>query len=109
MRFFVALIGAIVMAFLVFWVGAKLAGVVTSPHTLPNDFTVGRKMMLCGRIVDTRHEISGYDLEKWLDRSTCDELSRLEVCLLDCLSRAGTIEMGRACYSDCVNSPRRRR
>lgn len=106
MRFLVSFVGAIAIAFFLFWIGAKLAGIISSPHDLPNDFTVGRKMMLCGRVIDTRHEISGYDLEKWLDRSTCDELSRLEECLLDCLSRAGTIPMGEACYVDCVGRRR---
>lgn len=106
MRFAIAFVGAVVMAFLVFWIGAKLAGVIASPHDLPNEFTVGRKMMLCGRVIDTRHEISGYDLERWLDRSTCKDLSRLEVCLLDCLAQAGTVGMGDACYSDCVEERR---
>lgn len=106
MRFYFAFAGAVVMAFFVFWVGAQLAGIISAPHDLPNEFTRGRKMMLCGRVIDTRHEVSGYDLERWLDRSTCDDLSRLEECLLDCLSQAGTVAMGDACYADCVEERR---
>lgn len=101
MRFLVPLLGALVMAFIVFWVGAKLAGSVASPHTEHNDFTVGRKMMLCGRVVDTRHEVSDYDFDEW-QGDRCENLSRLDECLLDCLSRAGTLEIGKACFPDCV-------
>ena len=100
-RFFPALLLAIVAAFLVFWVGAKLANVVSGPHTELNEFTRGRKMMLCGRVVDTRHELSDYDFDAW-QGSRCDHLSELDECLLDCLSEAGTVSMGEACYSDCV-------
>ena len=56
-RFFPALLLALVVAFVVFWIGAKLANVVSGPHTELNEFTVGQKMMLCGRVVDTRHEL----------------------------------------------------
>jgi len=101
MRFIGAFVAAIGAAFMIFWVGAKLAGSVAAPHTEHNDFTVGRKMMLCNRVVDTRHEQSGYDYDEWKgDR--CKNLSRLDECLLDCLSRAGTLEIGEACFSDCV-------
>ena len=102
LRFLGAFALAIVVAFLVFWVGAWLAGTISTPHTEHNDFTVGQKMMLCGRVVDTRHQISGYDFDLW-QGERCDDLSKLDECLLDCLSRAGTIPMGAACYSDCVN------
>jgi hypothetical protein len=101
MRFLGSMLAAVAVVFMVFWVGAKLANVVASPHTEQNDFTVGRKMMLCGRVVDTRHEMSGYDFDEW-QGDRCGALSELDECLLDCLSRAGTLEIGEACYSDCV-------
>lgn len=100
-RFIPALLLAVVVAFFVFWIGAKLAGTILTPDSQQNDFTVGRKMMLCGRVVDERHQISDYDFDVW-QGSRCDNLSELEECLLDCLARAGTIPIGRACYSDCV-------
>ena len=101
MRFLGAMLVAVAVVFLVFWVGARLANVVSGPHVEQNDFTVGRKMMLCGRVVDMRHELSDYDFDQW-QGDRCDSLSRLDECLLDCLSSAGTLEIGEACYSDCV-------
>jgi hypothetical protein len=105
-RFLGAFAAAIVVAFFVFWIGAWLAGTISTPHTEHNDFTVGQKMMLCGRVVDTRHQISGYDYDLW-QGGRCNDLSELDECLLDCLSRAGTIPMGEACYADCVQRPSR--
>ena len=101
MRFVVAFAAATVMTFIIFWVGANLADLVSGSHAEQNDFTVGRKLMLCGRVIDTRHELSGYDLERWRT-GDCEQLSRLEECLLDCLSAAGTLTIGEACYSDCA-------
>ncbi len=101
MRLLGAFVVALGLAFLFFWVGSQIARIVAQPDQEINDFTVGQKMMLCGRVVDTRHKISGYDFDEW-QGSRCDDLSRLDECLLDCLSRAGTIEIGAACYSDCV-------
>ncbi len=89
------------MAFLVFWVGAQLAGSVVTPHHEHNDFTIGRKRMLCGYVVDERHEVSGYEYNTWTG-SRCEEMSDLDECMLECLSRAGTIQIGAACYPDCV-------
>ncbi len=100
-RFATALLFAFVATFLVFWVGARLANLVSGPHTELNEFTRGRKMMLCDRVVDARHEISDYDFDAWQGRR-CDNLSELDECLLDCLSQAGTVSMGEACYEDCV-------
>ena len=99
-RFFGALLGAVGVTFLVFWIGAWLAGTV-SGHVEHNDFTVGEKMMLCNRVVDTRHEMSGYDYDVWKG-GRCNNLSGLEECMLDCLARAGTLRIGEACYADCV-------
>ena len=65
MRFLAALGGAVVIAFLLFWIGAQLAGLVQTPHELPNDYTVGRKMMLCGRVIDTRHETLDFISRPW--------------------------------------------
>ena len=100
-RFLPALAFAFVAAFLVFWIGAKLANLVSGPHTELNDFTVGRKMMLCGRVVDARHELSDYDFDAW-QGDRCKNLSELDECLLDCLSDAGTVAMGEGCYERCV-------
>ena len=100
-RFFVAFGFAIIAAFLVFWIGARLANLVSGVNVEVNEFTVGRKMMLCGRVVDARHEISDYDFDTWRGDS-CDNLSELDECILDCLSGAGTVAIGAACYERCV-------
>ena len=100
-RFVVAFGFAIIAAFLVFWVGARLANVVSGSDVELNDFTIGRKMMLCNRIVDARHELSDYDFDIW-QGSRCDNLSRLDECLLDCLADAGTVAIGEACFENCV-------
>ena len=100
-RFLAAFGFALVIAFVLFWVGAKLANLVSGPHDELNEFTVGRKMMLCGRVVDARHELSDYDFDEY-QGARCDNLSELDECLLDCLSEAGTLEIGKGCYSKCV-------
>ncbi len=99
-RFVIAFLTAIGVTFIVMWVGAWLAGTI-SGHVEHNDFTVGEKMMLCNRVVDTRHELSGYDYDVWKG-NRCNNLSDLEECMLDCLARAGTLRMGESCYPDCV-------
>jgi hypothetical protein len=88
--------------FFIFWMASQLAVIVEQPHEEHNDFTVGQKMMLCNRVVDTRHKVSGYDYDEW-QGSRCESLSKLDECLLDCLSQAGTIEIGAACYALCVS------
>ena len=105
-RFLAPLALAVVVAFFVFWVGAWLAGTISTPHTELNAFTRGELMMLCGRVVDRRHEISGYDYDLW-QGDRCEALSRLDECLLDCLADAGTIPIGAACYSRCVEKTTR--
>ena len=106
LRFLAAFCVAVVVAFFVFWVGAWLAGTISTPDTEPNPFTRGELMMLCGRVVDRRHEISGYDYGLW-QGDRCESLSRLDECLLDCLADAGTIPIGAACYSRCVEKTTR--
>ena len=101
-RTFVAFLVAIVVAFFVFWVGAWLAGTIITPHDELNEFTRGHKMMLCGHVVDTRHQISGYDYDLY-QGIRCENLSRLDACLLECLADAGTIPIGAACYPKCVD------
>jgi hypothetical protein len=101
MRYLVALTIAAALIFAAFWVGARISILVTQPHREHNDFTVGRKMDLCGYQVDMRHEMAGYDLKKWRG-SRCDNLSSLDHCVLECLSQAGTVEIAKACYPDCV-------
>ena len=100
-RFFPAFFLALLATFAVFWIGARLANVVSGPHTELNDFTVGRKMMLCGRVIDARHEMSDYDFDAW-QGDRCENLSALDECLLDCLSEAGTLAIGEACFERCV-------
>lgn len=101
-RFLPALLIAFVVAFLVFWIGAKLANIVSGGGADElNEFTVGQKMMLCGRVVDARHELSDYDFDLY-QGSRCDNLSALDECILDCLSQAGTVSIGKACYEGCV-------
>lgn len=102
MRLIGAFLAACVLAFVAFWVASQIAIMVEQPEREHNDFTVGQKMMLCDRVVDTRHMVSGYDFDEW-QGSRCDNLSILDECLLDCLSEAGTIEIGAQCYSRCVS------
>jgi hypothetical protein len=101
MRLVGAFFVAVVLAFGAFWIASRVALIVEQPDREHNDFTVGEKMMLCNRVVDTRHMISGYDFDEW-QGSRCNQLSELDECLLDCLSRAGTLEMGARCYSQCL-------
>ena len=101
MRLIAAFCFASLLAFTAFWVASRVAMTVEQPHREHNDFTVGEKMSLCGRIVDTRHMVSGYDFDEWQGQR-CESLSKLDECLLDCLSQAGTIDIGAACYSGCV-------
>ena len=100
-RYLIALCLAISLVFSVLWVGSWIARIVSQPHRQHNDFTVGRAMDLCGYKVDMRHAGGGYDLERWKGKR-CESLSELDHCLLACLSRAGTIEIGAACFSGCV-------
>jgi hypothetical protein len=101
MRYLIALLFAVMLSFLMLWVGSWISTTVSPPHRDYNDFTVGRKMDLCGYQVDMRHAGGGYDLERW-QGAHCDFLSDLDHCILKCLSAAGTVEIGAACFSDCV-------
>lgn len=101
MRYLMALLVAAALVFGALWAGSWISTTVSPPHRQFNDFTVGRLMDLCGYKVDMRHVGGGYDLGRW--RGTrCDALSELDHCVLKCLSVAGTIEIGAACFSDCV-------
>ena len=102
MRLLAAFLFASFLVFAVFWLASQIAASVEQPHREHNDFTVGEKMSLCGYIVDTRHQVSGYDFDEWQGRR-CKSLSRLDKCVLDCLSRAGTLPIGEACYPICVS------
>ena len=108
MRLVGAFFVSVALAFVAFWLASQVAVMVEQPDREINDFTVGDRMMLCGRVVDTRHMVSGYDFDEW-QGSRCDSLSKLDGCLLDCLSRARTIETGAGCYSLCVNSVKKNR
>ncbi|MFP6656072.1 MAG: hypothetical protein VCB25_10630 [Myxococcota bacterium] len=99
-RYLPALLVAVSLIFLLFWIAAKITVMVNPPHRDFNDYTVGRKLDLCGHDVDIRHVGGGYDLGLWRDRR-CESLSRLDQCVLECLAEAGTIPIGAACYSDC--------
>ena len=103
MRYVAALLIAVIFIFFVFWVGAKIAILVDAPHRDYNEYTVGRRMDLCGYQVDIRHMGGGYDLGRWRDHD-CDALSELDRCILQCLSEAGTVGIGAACYSDCIQN-----
>ncbi|MAG32484.1 MAG: hypothetical protein CL908_16500 [Deltaproteobacteria bacterium] len=102
MRYLVSLSIAVALVFLVFWVGARIVDMVSGPHLDRNEFTVGRKLDLCGHPVDIRHEMSGYDLDEWRGEGRCDALSDLDRCVLRCLSEAGTVEIGRRCWTGCL-------
>ena len=56
MRYLAALLIAVTLIFLVFWVGAKIAVMVDPPHRAYNEYTVGRRMDLCGFAVDVRSD-----------------------------------------------------
>jgi hypothetical protein len=101
MRYLAALLIAASLILLVFWGSAKIVKLVDPPHRDYNDYTVGRKMNLCGYRVDYRHIGGGYDLNRWRD-GRCESLSRLDHCILECLSDAGTVNIGAACFNDCV-------
>lgn len=101
MRILGAFVTACLLAFLVLWLGARVNILVSQPDRDHNDFTVGRKMDLCGYAVDYRHEASGYVLDDW-QGERCEDLSELDVCLLECLSQAGTVAIGEACYDRCI-------
>ena len=105
MRYMASLVIAVGFIFTVFWVGAKIAVMVDPPHRIFNDFTVGQRMDLCGYAVDIRHVGGGYDLNRWTG-GRCSSLSRLDHCMLQCLSDAGTVEIGASCYSDCFGKSR---
>lgn len=102
LRYLAAASVAVVIVFALFWLGSWIATIVTQPHRQQNDFTVGRRMDLCGYSVDMRHGAGGYDLDQWKGKR-CQSLSELDHCILSCLSRAGTIEIGSACFSDCIS------
>lgn len=99
MRYLAALLISATLLFLAFWGGAKIAIMVDPPHPDYNDYTVGRRMDLCGYAVDIRHVGGGYDLNRW--RGGCGEMSELDHCILGCLSEAGTVKIGAGCYSEC--------
>jgi hypothetical protein len=99
-RYLPALLVAVPLIFILFWIAAKVTVLVAPPHRDFNDYTVGRKMAVCGYEVDVRHAGGGYDLGLWRG-GRCESLSRLDQCVLECLSAAGTIPIGAACYSDC--------
>lgn len=101
MRYFLALLIAALIAFFMLWVGSWISTTVSPPHRVYNDYTVGRKMDLCGYQVDMRHMGGGYDLHRWKG-AHCNFLSELDHCILECLSKAGTVGIGAACFSDCV-------
>lgn len=102
MRYLMALLTAALLVFAALWIGSWVANTVRTPHRDYNDFTVGRKMDLCGYQVDMRHVGGGYDLDRWKG-AHCNFLSELDHCVLKCLSKAGTVEIGAACFSDCVS------
>lgn len=105
LRYAVAAALALGVVFVLFWIGSWLAGVIEQPNRLQTEFTVGVTRDLCGYEIDVRHEIGGYDLDQW-QGERCDDLSELDHCILSCLADAGTIEIGAACYRDCLDELR---
>ena len=101
MRYLGALVLALVIVFGLFWVGARIAIMVSQGSSESADFLRGRKVDLCGYQVDTRHSLAGYELDDWKgDR--CEALSRLDRCVLACLAEAEAVEIAATCYPDCV-------
>lgn len=108
MRYLAALALACGLTALLLWVGARIAIVVSGPERVANDYTVGQRFDLCGHSVDSRYAMAGYDLETWTDER-CRNLSDLDECVLACLEQAGTIEIARDCYPQCVPARARTR
>jgi len=108
MRYLIALLIACASTFVLFWVGARVATMVSGPERGANDFTVGQQRLICGYQIDTRYALAGYDLDAW-DESRCAFLGKLDRCVLGCLEQAGTVEIASACYEDCVRDPSRAR
>lgn len=101
MRYLAALLISLSIVFVMFWVGSWISTTVSPPDWKYNDFTIGQRIDLCGYPVDIRHVGGGYDLGRWKG-ARCESLSELDECVLECLSGAGTIKIGAACFSDCV-------
>jgi hypothetical protein len=100
-RFLVFLVAATVLLFFVFWVGSQIAWRVSWNPGEDEAFLRGSTLDLCGYEVDSRLSLAGYDLEEW-SGERCESLSELDICLLECLSRAGTVEIASSCYESCV-------
>jgi hypothetical protein len=101
MRYLVAL--GIAAAFLVaaFWIGSQIAISVSQGSKAQEEFLRGETVVLCGFEIDSRYALAGYDFEDWKGER-CEALSSLDLCVLGCLSTAGTIEAARDCYPRCL-------
>ena len=108
MRYLTALLIACGLTFLLLWLGARIAVLVSGPERVANEYTAGQRFDLCGYRVDSRYAVAGYDLEQWKGER-CRNLSDLDHCLLACLEQAGTVEIASACYEQCVQKGASRR
>lgn len=101
MRYLASLVLALGLLALAFWIAAQIAIMVEQGSSESADYLRGRELDLCGYKVDARHGLAGYDLEEWKgDR--CDSLSELDECVLECLSKAGAVEIAAGCFPSCV-------
>lgn len=101
MRYLVSLVVAVALVFVAFWIGSKIAIMVSQGNDENFDFVRGTTSNLCGYEVDHRHSLAGYDLDEWRGER-CERLSALDRCLLECLSNAEVVEVAKGCFSQCV-------
>jgi hypothetical protein len=104
MRYLGSLVASVLLLFAVFWIGSQIAIMVSQGSNDGTDYLRGRKLDLCGYQVDSRHSLAGYALDDWKGER-CEELSKLDRCVLSCLEAADAVEIGEDCYSDCVRRP----
>ena len=101
MRYLAALVLALGLLVLAFWIASQIAIMVSQGSSESADFLRGRNVDRCGYSIDTRFGLAGYDLDKWTgDR--CDDLSELDRCVLGCLAEAGAVEIAADCYQECL-------
>jgi len=101
MRYLGSLVLALSLLGFAFWIASQIAIMVAQGSSESADYLRGRELDLCGYKVDARHGLAGYDLDEWKGER-CEALSELDECVLECLSRAGAVEIAAGCYPSCV-------
>ena len=104
MRYLSSLVVAVGLLLFAFWIASQIAISVSQGSSENTDYLRGRMLDLCGYEVDARFALAGYDLDEW-QGDRCEDLSRLDRCVLSCLADAGAIEVAKDCYPICVKHP----